>query len=59
MSKAKFIEGAYAALEEIENLSRDSLREELAGWDKIVQNCIEAGGLAPCCQQKIMIHLEY
>lgn len=52
MSKAKFIEGAYAALEEIEDLSRDSLRDELSGWDKIVQNCIVAGGLAPLLPAK-------
>ena len=52
MTKTEFIEGAYSALEEIESLSRESLRAELLDWDEIIKSCIEAGGLAPTLPAK-------
>lgn len=52
MDKVEFIEKSWEALEEIESLSKNSMKTELAEWETIVRNCIEAGSLAPTLQAK-------
>lgn len=52
MTKTEFIERAYSALEDVEALSRESLKGELLEWNEIIKNCIEAGGLVPTLPAK-------
>lgn len=47
MDKVKFIETAWECLGQVEELSRSTVIPQIAEWEPIVRNVVEAGGIAP------------